>query len=103
MIEVDVELGQIPIQDKLGKDVIVNFKMYDGFDPKGQFWTDSNSLEMQKRQVEKIPTPLKFLNDKNVTNYHMISGNYFPITSAIMMRDNQNHSNLQMTVMNDRP
>jgi hypothetical protein len=27
--------------------------MYDGFDPKGEFYTDSNGLEMIKRVVEK--------------------------------------------------
>ena len=31
----------------------------------------------------------------------MFSGNFYPVDSAIMMRD-QNKSNLQVTVMNDR-
>lgn len=47
IIEVDVELNPIPHADMQPKDVTVNFKMYNGFDPKGQFWTDSNTLEMQ--------------------------------------------------------
>lgn len=46
MIEFDVELNPIPIHDQRGKDVTVNFKMFNGFDAKGQFWTDSNGLEM---------------------------------------------------------
>lgn len=35
MIEFDVELNPIPIPDSRGKDVTVNFKMFNGFDPKG--------------------------------------------------------------------
>ena len=31
----------------------------------------------------------------------MISGNFFPVDSAIMMRDH-NKSNIQVTVLNDR-
>ena len=48
-IEFDVELSEIPIKDKRGKDVTVNFKMFDDFDANKTFWTDSNGLEMQKR------------------------------------------------------
>jgi len=49
VMEFDVELNPIPISDGRGKDVTVNFKMFNGFDAKGQFWTDSNGLEMQER------------------------------------------------------
>ena len=31
--------------------------MYDGFDPKGEFWTDSNGLEMQKRKIIEAKCP----------------------------------------------
>jgi len=34
--------------------------------------------------------------------FNDIAGNYYPITSAIAMRDFSNNSNLQVTVMNDR-
>ena len=27
--------------------------MYDGFDPKGEFFTDSNGLDMQKRVIDQ--------------------------------------------------
>lgn len=101
MIEFDVELNPVPIHDGRGKDVTVNFKMFNGFDAQGQFWTDSNGLEMQERQIEFIPTNYTFLNEKPFPNYHMISGNFFPVDSAIMMRD-KNKTNLQVTVMNDR-
>jgi hypothetical protein len=49
LIEFQVELGPVPLDDNRSKDIIVNWKMYDDFDPKDVFWTDSNGMEMQKR------------------------------------------------------
>ena len=96
MIEFEVEMNSIPFgPDGRGKDVTVNWKFFDGFDPKGKFWTDSNALSMQERQLyhhDDFKISEKFQN---------ISSNYYPIDSAIAMRD-QNGSNLQVTIMNDR-
>jgi hypothetical protein len=44
MIEINVELNSIPIDDGVGKDVTVNWFMYDSFDANKTFWTDSNGL-----------------------------------------------------------
>lgn len=45
-------MNSIPFgPEGVGKDVTVNWKFYDGFDPKGKFWTDSNALSMQERQL----------------------------------------------------
>jgi len=35
LIEFNVELNTIPIKDDQGKDITVNFKMFNGFNPKG--------------------------------------------------------------------
>jgi len=75
--------------------------MFDGFDPKGEFWTDSNGLEMQERTVTTIPTNYTFLNDKPYPNYKTVSGNYLPVETGIMMRD-QNNSGVQVNILNDR-
>lgn len=101
MIEFDVELSPLPLTDGRDKDVTVNFKMFNGFDPVGQFWSDQNGLEMQEHHIEYIPSNYTFLNNKSYPNYHMVSGNFVPVETAIMMRD-QNQSNIQVTVMNDR-
>lgn len=46
-IEFDVQMTEIPIEvDNLGKDVIVNWRMYNGFTANKTFWTDSNALFM---------------------------------------------------------
>lgn len=100
MIEVDVELNPIPMADQRSKDITVNFKIFNGFDPKGKFWNDANGLEMQEHNIEFIPTNYNFLNQKPYPNYHMVSGNFVPVETAIMMRDL--NKSLQITVMNDR-
>lgn len=79
--------------------------MFDSFDPNGTFYTDSNGLEMQQRQVKNWTAPLKeFKLQENELGYSSlaISGNYFPVTSAIAMRDKSGLSNIQVSVMNDR-
>jgi len=46
-IEFDVELSAVPVKyDGLGKDVTMNWRMYNGFFANKTFWTDSNSLSM---------------------------------------------------------
>lgn len=101
MIEFDVELNPIPVTDGRDKDVTVNFKMFNGFDPAQKFYADQNGLELQEHHIQYIPSNYTFLNNKSYPNYHMVSGNFVPVETAIMMRD-QNKSSLQVTVMNDR-
>ena len=71
--------------------------MLDGFDPKQKFWTDSNSLQMMERNLYKRFDPHYVVFDQ----FSNISSNYYPVDSAIAMRD-QTGKNLQVTVMNDR-
>lgn len=76
VIEFDVELNTIPVDDSEAKDIIVNWKMYNGFNANKTFWTDSNAMEMQERNIEYLSRP-----------EHSVPANYYPITSAIAMRD----------------
>ena len=89
-IEFDVEMNTIPIDDSKSKDVTVNWKMYNGFNTNKTFWTDSNALEMEERNIKTFSRP-----------EWTVPANYYPVTSAIAMRDVQ--SNLQVTILNDRP
>lgn len=91
LIEFVVELNPIPNEDAKGKDVTVNFKMFNGFDAKKTFWTDSNSLEMEQRNIREL-----------IREDETLAGNIYPITSAIAMRDFRQGSNTQVTIMNDR-
>jgi hypothetical protein len=69
--------------------VTVNWKMFDNFDPQGQFWTDSNELEMQNRRIDKQ----EWLGMSDKSRVERIPKNYFPVDSAIAMRD-MNGSNV---------
>ncbi|MFN9903663.1 MAG: hypothetical protein ACK55Z_33785, partial [bacterium] len=81
------ELNPIPIDDGKGKDVTVNWQFFNGFDPKSTFWTDSNGLGMVKRELIKYNTGMAKLDNSNLSNYKTISDNYYPVDSAIVMRD----------------
>ena len=62
-------------------------------DNKNVFFTDSNGLEMQKRVLNKRP-------DFNFSSYETVSSNYYPVNSAIVIRDPDEE--VQMTIMTDR-
>lgn len=91
LIEFVVELNSIPIDDIKGKDVTVNWKMFGGFDAQKTFWSDSNALEMEERNIREL-----------MREDQTFAGNMYPITSAIAMRDFKKDSNTQVTIMNDR-
>jgi len=102
IIEFEVELNPVPVHDDLqGKDVIVTWKMFDGFNANKTFWTDSNGLEMQERHFSKFQHKMDFFKNQSLT-FNDIGGNYYPVPFAISMRDFSKSSNLQVTVMNDR-
>jgi len=58
---------------------------------------------MQKRTIKnyKAGSPLADKKPQVGVNYKTIAANYFPVDSAIAMRD-QNNTDLQVTIMNDR-
>ena len=88
-------MNSIQIRDKVGKDITVNWKMYNDFDPQGEFWTDSNGLEMQRREIDQRDG-YPFLG-----RHTQIARNYYPVDSAIAMRDKAG-GKLQVTVMTSR-
>lgn len=107
IIEFNVETAPIPLKDNKGKDIIATWKVFDEFDPKGVFYTDSNGLEMQERLIQNQSHPFNtvnaVINNGKGPNFLTIAANYYPVSSAIAMRDKSELSNIQVTVMNDRP
>jgi hypothetical protein len=97
IIQFTVEMGPVKVEmpERRGKDVVAHWKMYDGFDATNKFWTDSNELGMIERQLYHRDS---FKQNPKASN---ISSNYYPVDSAIAIRDN-NQTNLQVTIMNDR-
>jgi hypothetical protein len=57
--------------------------MYNGFNANKTFWTDSNALAMVKRN---------YIEESRIDV--SIPANFYPVTSAIAMRDHQNGSNI---------
>lgn len=80
-VKFHVSTNEVPIaQDKTGKDVVVDWFLMDGFDTDDKFWVDSNGLQM-------VPKSLNYRKEYNFKVENTISGNYYPITSAIAVRD----------------
>ena len=78
--------------DNQGREVTVNWKI-DEIHNNNTFYTDSNGLEMQQRILNYRPT-------FNFSSFEKVSGNYYPVISAIAIIDEK--AKLQLTVMNDR-
>ena len=79
LIEFEVKLHGIPISDDLGKEVVANWQVVD-IDNDSVFYTDSNGLEMQRRVLDYRP-------DWHFSSEEKIASNYYPIPSAIVIRD----------------
>lgn len=84
------------MSDNLGKDVVVNWNFHE-IEANKTFWTDSNCLEMQERILNYRPT-------FNLDTPMNVSSNYFPVDSAIAIRDHDENKSikLQATIMNER-
>lgn len=93
-LKFDVELFSLPSNSDVGQEVTVNF--HTNLNNDGVFYTDSNALEMQKRQLNYRPTWDLELYKGGVN----VTANYYPVDSAIAIIDET--TNMQMTVMNDR-
>ena len=84
LVRVDVDLGSLPSHEQGGTELTVNFQARD-FKNNGTFYTDSNGLEMQERILNYRPTWDVEENYKEFKSN--ISMNFYPVTSAIAIRD----------------
>lgn len=90
-IEFEWLVGPIPKEDGIGKEIISRFNT--DLVNNETFYTDSNGREMLQRRVNYRPT-------WNYTIEEPISGNYYPVTSKIVLKDE--NKNLEMAILNDR-
>lgn len=81
---------------------MVNWKMLDDFKAYGKFYTDANGLQMieRKKKYYEIDVPGANADQDNKPNFRTIMLNFYPVTSAIAMKDEKRR--IQVTVMNDR-
>ena len=77
-MEIESHIDSIPINDGVGKEITINIRTK--IKNNGEFFTDSNGLEMQKRKLNHRDTW-----DLNITE--PVSGNYYPINAMISIND----------------
>ena len=99
VLKFEVDLGSLPNAAYNGHELVVNFHV-DNFFNNQTFYTDSNGLEMQKRILNYRPTWDIQLNYDDQNSNENITANYYPINSAISMKDI--YTDRVFTVMNDR-
>ena len=79
---------------------MVDWSFLDGFDSDDKLWVDANSLQM-------IDKKLYTRKEYGYISYMPVSANFYPVTSAIAIRDNKTEKfkglDRQITIMNDRP
>lgn len=90
-IEVEWTVGPIPWEDNYGREVVLRYTT--GLDSGNEWFTDANGREMIRRRRNYRPSW-----DLNVTEN--ISGNYYPATSAVSLKDKVN--DWQFAVVLDR-
>ncbi|CAF4067741.1 unnamed protein product [Rotaria sordida] len=88
-VEFEWTVGPIPIDDYIGKEVIIRYDTDLGSTSK--YYTDANGREVLERIRNYRPT-------WNYTVFENVSGNYYPINSRIWIKDQQR----QFTVLTDR-
>lgn len=77
-MDVEWTVGQVPMWDGVGKDVIVRYSS--GLDSGDVFYTDSNGREMLRRVRNARPTWAWQATEA-------VAGNYYPLTAAAAVRD----------------
>ncbi|CAF3419135.1 unnamed protein product [Rotaria sp. Silwood1] len=88
-VEVEWTVGPIPINDNIGKEIIIRYDT--DIQSLSKYYTDANGREVLERKRDYRPT-------WNYTVVETVSGNYYPINSRIWIKED----NRQFTVLTDR-
>ncbi|CAF4891977.1 unnamed protein product [Rotaria sp. Silwood1] len=88
-VEVEWTVGPIPINDNIGKEIIIRYDT--NIQSQSKYYTDANGREVLERKRDYRPT-------WNYTVVETVSGNYYPINSRIWIKED----NRQFTVLTDR-
>jgi len=79
-VEIEWTVGPIPIDDNIGKEVIIRYDT--DIKSASKYYTDANGREVLERIRDYRPT-------WNYTVLENVSGNYYPINSRIWIKDQQ--------------
>jgi alpha-mannosidase len=77
-IEVEFTVGPIPINDRRGKEIVM--RLSTPINSNGEFFTDSNGREFQKRKRNFRPT-------WDLEVFEPVAGNFYPVNAAIFIED----------------
>ena len=88
-VEVEWTVGPIPIEDKIGKEIVIRYDT--NIQSESKYYTDANGREVLLRTRNYRPT-------WNYTVNEPVSGNYYPINSRIWIKDQTR----QLTVLTGR-
>ncbi len=78
VVEVEWIVGPIPINDNVGKEIIMRYDT--DIQSQSKYYTDANGREVLERTRDYRPT-------WNYTVNEPVSGNYYPINSRIWIKD----------------
>ena len=85
VLKYDLDMNSLPDSSVDGYEVVVQFYYENMKNTGGIFYTDANGLEMQRR-VKNVRATWNFQNNLNDSNQN-VTGNFYPITSAIQLID----------------
>ncbi|GAX17335.1 lysosomal alpha-mannosidase [Fistulifera solaris] len=88
-IEVEYEIGPIPIDDLRGKEIVTRYRA--SIASKSAFYTDSNGREFLRRQRNYRPS-------WDLDVFEPVAGNFYPVNTAIFLQD----KNASLSVVVDR-
>ncbi|CAF1300509.1 unnamed protein product [Adineta steineri] len=88
-VEVEWTVGPIPINDNIGKEIILRYDT--DIQSQSKYYTDANGREVLERKRDYRPT-------WNYTVAEPVSGNYYPVNSRIWIKEQDR----QFTVLTDR-
>lgn len=91
-IEFDFVIGPIPVEDKLGKEIISVYKT--DLKTNGELYTDANGRQLLKRVRNQRPNYSYNSTDEPVAS------NYYPLNSKVELRDEEKQ--LRLAVLLDR-
>ena len=91
-IEFDWLVGPIPVEDKVGREIISRFTIEE-FKTDNTFYTDANGRQIVKRVKDHRET-------WQYSGTEPVAGNYYPVNSRIFVRDEK--QGMQLTVLTDR-
>jgi hypothetical protein len=79
-IEIEYQIGPVPLNDGYGKEVVARYNT--GVNNDATFYTDSNAREFIKRRRNERPT-------WDLTVFEPVAGNYYPVNVAIYVDEKE--------------